>query len=176
MTAPPAESQAAPADSPQPEAEHASAPVSAQPSQAPAAPPTETAPLPSPPTESPSAEGRAGVVIPDSLRTGPPPAPASSLGPVLVPEETSRGLVLHSVDPVYPPQAIQQRMDGPVVLQVWVGKDGLIRDVKLVRGYFVLGRVAVEAVKQWRFKPYSVNGKSATDFQTYITINFKLPS
>ena len=67
-------------------------------------------------------------------------------------------------------------MDGPVVLQVWVGKDGVIRDVKLVRGYFVLGRVAVEAVKQWRFKPYSVNGKSATDFQTYITINFKLPS
>ena len=81
---------------------------------------------------------------------------------------------MHSVDPVYPPQAIQQGMEGPVVLQAWVGKDGLIHDVKLVRGYFVLGRAAVDAVKQWRFRPYNVNGKS-TDFQTYITINFKLP-
>jgi len=93
----------------------------------------------------------------------------------MVPEETSRGLLLQSVDPMYPPQAIQQKMEGSVVLQAWVGKDGSVRDLKLVRGYFALGRAAVDAVKQWRFKPYSLNGRP-TDFQTYITINFKLPS
>jgi len=119
------------------------------------------------------ADGR--VIIPDSLKTSPFPPPVSSLEPIMVPEETSRGLLLQSVDPMYPPQAIQQKMEGSVVLQAWVGKDGSVRDLKLVRGYFALGRAAVDAVKQWRFKPYSLNGRP-TDFQTYITINFKLPS
>ena len=83
--------------------------------------------------------------------------------------------MIKKVDPDYPPQAMSQRLEGPVVLLAWVGTDGSIRDLKLVRGYFVLGRAAFEAVKQWRFKPYSQNGK-AIDFQTYITVTFKVPS
>ena len=114
------------------------------------------------------------MIIPDSLKTAPAPAPASNLEPPMVPEETSRVLVVKRVDPQYPPLAIQQRLDGPVVLQVIVNKDGSIRDVKLVRGYFVLGRAAIDAVKQWRYKPYAPNGK-AIDFQTNVTVNFKFP-
>jgi TonB family protein len=91
-----------------------------------------------------------------------------------VSEEAARALLIHRVDPDYPAQALPQRLEGPVVLEVWVQKDGTIRDLKLVKGYFVLAKAASEAVKQWRFKPYTPNGP-AIDFQTLITINFKYP-
>ena len=151
-------------------------PPQIQPEAAEAVPP----PAPTPPgaarvpDHSPVAEGRGGVVIPDSLRTAPSPAPTSSLEPSTVSEETARALLVHRVDPDYPAQALPQRLEGPVVLQVWVQKDGTIRDLKLVKGYFVLAKAASDAVKQWRFKPYTPNGP-AIDFQTLITINFKYP-
>ena len=93
----------------------------------------------------------------------------------MVPEESSRALIVHRVEPEYPAQALQQRLEGAVVLQVWVAKDGTIRDLKLLKGYFALGRVAFDAVKQWRFKPYTINGK-ATEFQTTVTLDFKYPT
>ena len=120
-------------------------------------------------------EGRTGVIIPDSLRNSPSASPASSLEPSSVPEETSLGLLIHRVDPDYPQQALAQHLEGPVVLQAWIARDGTVRDVKLVKGYFVLARAAFDAVKQWRFKPYSPNGK-AIDFQTVLTLNFKYPN
>lgn len=120
----------------------------------------------------PAPEGRAGVIIPDSLKNAPAASPASSLEPLLVSEETALGWVVHRVEPEYPAQAVQQRIDGPVVLQVWIAKDGSVRDLKMVKGYFVLGRAAIDAVKQWRFKPYTQNGKTM-EFQTTITINFR---
>jgi periplasmic protein TonB len=146
--------------------------VQAQPNLVPVLPPH----LPSPaPEDSLSAsDRRLGVIIPDSLKTTPSPAPASSLEPFAVPEETSRVLVTHRVDPDYPAQALPQRLEGPVVLQVWVAKDGTVRDLKLVKGYFLLGRAAFEAVKQWRFKPYNANG-NAIDFRTFVTLTFKYP-
>lgn len=132
------------------------------------------APTPVPQNSSPL-EGRVGVIIPDSLKSSPSMAPASSLEPPVIPEETSLGLLIHTVAPEYPAQAQQQHLDGPVVLQAWVAKDGSVRDVKLVKGYLVLARAASDAVKQWRFKPYSPNGR-AVDFQTMLTVNFKHPN
>lgn len=120
----------------------------------------------------PAPEGRAGVIIPDSLKNAPASSPASSLEPLMVPEETALGWLIHRVEPEYPAQAVQQRIDGPVVLQVWIAKDGSVRDLKMVKGYFVLGRAAIDAVKQWRFKPYTQNGK-AMEFQTTVTVNFR---
>jgi len=124
---------------------------------------------------SPLGDSRSGVVIPESLKGLPAPAPASSLDPPDVPEETSRPLVVRRIEPLYPAQAIQQRLDGPVVLQVRVAKDGTVRDLKLLRGYFLLGRAAYDAVKQWRFKPYAPNGKPI-EFLTNVTIVFKFPT
>ena len=120
----------------------------------------------------PAPEGRAGVIIPDSLKNAPASSPASSLEPLMVPEETALGWLIHRVEPEYPAQAVQQRIDGPVVLQVWIAKDGSVRDLKMVKGYFVLGRAAIDAVKQWRFKPYTQNGKTL-EFQTTVTVNFR---
>ena len=127
-----------------------------------------------PEISSPASVGRISVIIPDSLRNSPPPSPASPLEPFSVPEETSLGLLIQRVEPDYPAQALPQHLEGPVVLQAWITKDGTVRDLKLVRGYFVFGRAAIEAVKQWRFKPYSRDGR-ASDFQTFITVNFKYP-
>src|SRR6266478_4554755 len=140
----------------------------------PVAQPRVSIAIPAPESRSAPSEGRTGVIIPDSLKTTPSPAPASSLEALAVSEEASRDLVAHRVDPDYPAQALQQHLEVPVVLEAWVGKDGTIQDLKLVKGYFILGRAAFAAVKQWRFKPYSPNGK-AIDFQTYITIYFKYP-
>ena len=120
----------------------------------------------------PAPEGRAGVIIPDSLKNAPASSPASSLEPLMAPEETALGWLIHRVEPEYPAQAVQQRIDGPVVLQVWIAKDGSVRDLKMVKGYFVLGRAAIDAVKQWRFKPYTQNGKTM-EFQTTVTVNFR---
>jgi TonB family protein len=105
----------------------------------------------------------------------PQPAVQQVSEPVTVSEATELALLIHTVDPVYPPEALAQKLHGPVVLQARVGRDGSVEDLKIVRGYFILGRAAITAVKQWRFQPYTVNGHPAAT-QTVITINFTNPS
>jgi protein TonB len=148
---------------------------SVQPPPAPIVAPEPRPQSPATPPQATPGEGRTGVIIPDSLRNSPAPSPASSLEPSSVPEDISLGLLIHRVEPSYPQQALSQHLEGPVVLQAWIARDGTVRDLKLVKGYFVLGRAAFDAVKQWRFKPYTANGK-AIDFQTVVTVNFKYPN
>ncbi len=89
-------------------------------------------------------------------------------------EQSARSLLLHTVDPVYPPEGLSQKLHGPVVLQALIARDGSVEDLKIVRGYFILGRAAIAAVKQWRFQPYTLNGHAAST-QTVITVNFSYP-
>lgn len=91
--------------------------------------------------------------------------------PVFLTEDTARGMLVHRVDPVYPHEAAAQKLQGPVVLEATIGRDGRVEDLKIVRGYFVLSRAAIAAVKQWRFQPYVINGRAAQT-QTTITITF----
>ena len=74
----------------------------------------------------PASAGRTGVIIPDSLKASPSSTPGNSVESGVVPEETSRNLIDQRVEPVYPAQALSQRLEGPVVLQVWVAKDGTV--------------------------------------------------
>ena len=97
-----------------------------------------------------------------------------TIGPLELPEEISRQLVVHRVLPIYPAKAIEAGLEGAVVLQAWVGQDGSIRDLKLVRGYLVLGKAAIQAVKQWRYQPYRLNGE-IVEMQTFITVDFQRP-
>ena len=90
-------------------------------------------------------------------------------------EETELSLFLRGVNPDYPPEAVAQKLHGPVVLQATIGRDGSVEDLKIVRGYFVLGRAAIAAVKQWQFKPYTLNGHAART-QTVLTVNFATPT
>ena len=102
------------------------------------------------------------------------PGLLSQVEPVNLAEDLSQALLLQKVTPSYPQQALKAGVEGAVILQAWIGKDGSIRDLKLVDGSLLLGRAAVEAVRQWRYKPYLRNGV-AVEAQTYVTVNFRLP-
>jgi TonB family protein len=126
----------------------------------------------------------ASVEIPDSLkRIGPGlhnvmthsgPSFLASLEPVSLSEELAQKLLLQKIPPSYPEQAIRAGLQGPVILQACIGRDGSIRDLKLVRGSLFLGRAAYNAVKQWRYQPYILNGRPV-EAQTYVTVDFRLP-
>ena len=60
------------------------------------------------------------------------------------------------------------------MLQAWIGRDGNIQDLKLVRGSLLLGQAAYRAVKQWRYQPYLINGR-AVEAETFVTVDFRLP-
>ena len=105
----------------------------------------------------------------------PQPQPIQQFSePVALSEEAARAMLVHIVNPVYPPEALAKKLHGSVVLQAVIGRDGSVDDLKIVRGYFILGRAAIAAVKQWQFQPYSISGHAAAT-QTVITINFSYP-
>jgi TonB family protein len=82
--------------------------------------------------------------------------------------------LIHRVEPEYPSEARAQHIQGLVTLDVQIAADGSIHDVAVVEGNPLLGEAAVEAVRQWRYKPYSVDGRPV-EMQTRITIRFTLP-
>jgi protein TonB len=103
---------------------------------------------------------------------------ASALEPEKIVEltpETAEGSLLQRVEPEYPQEARQQRIQGAVVLDVRIGRDGAIQDVKLVSGQPLLANAAIAAVKQWRFKPRMQKGQPV-EMQTKVTLNFRMPS
>ena len=66
--------------------------------------------------------------------------------------------LVYDVAPKYPPEAGRARIEGTVVLLAVIGKDGTVEDVSVVKGLPVLAQAAIEAVKQWRYRPYLLNG------------------
>jgi protein TonB len=112
---------------------------------------------------------------PESSGTMPAEAAMSSIEPVKLPESAARDLLVQPVEPVYPDTAKAGALRGSVVLQVLVGRDGSVQDAKFLQGSLVFARAAIDAVKQWRFKPYSMNGR-AVSVQTVISLNFAPPA
>jgi TonB family protein len=102
---------------------------------------------------------------------------ASSVEPadvLEVPADVAEGSLLHRVEPDYPEEARQQRIQGRVVLSVHIARDGSVLSAALVSGPPLLALAATDAVKQWRFKPRLANGRAA-EMQTRITLDFRLP-
>ncbi len=126
-------------------------------------------------TEAPSIAGLGAASKPAALN-----AIASSTasmpvsGPQRISQGVSEGLVLKRVPPVYPSQALQMHVQGMVTLQAMIGKDGSVRNVKVVSGPALLARAAQDAVRQWKYKPYTLNG-DPIEVQTEVNINFKPP-
>src|SRR5437868_9030006 len=92
---------------------------------------------------------------------------------VRVSQGVSQGLLVRKVQPNYPPLARQARIQGQVVLQAVISKDGSIEGLRLVSGHPMLAPAAIEAVKQWKYKPYILNGEPV-EVETQITVNFTL--
>ena len=99
----------------------------------------------------------------------------SSIEPVSLPESAVRDLLTQPVDPEYPAAAKASGQRGSVVLQVLIGRDGTVQDAKFLSGSLVFARAAIDAVRQWHFKPYSMNGR-AVSVQGVITLKFQPPA
>jgi TonB family protein len=113
-----------------------------------------------------------------------PPIPAQTLAtttaasgaapPLALPEITALANLVHRVEPQYPPTARQQRIQGRVVLNILVSKDGSVQVVTPSSGDPQLSRAAVDAVRQWHFKPLVRNAQQVS-FNSHVTLDFALP-
>jgi TonB family protein len=101
------------------------------------------------------------------------PAAVESAEIVDLPAQEVEASLLHRVEPEYPAEARQEGIEGAVVLDVRIGRDGAIEDVKLVSGQPLLADAAIAAVKQWRFRGHTVNAHPVR-MRSRITLNFRL--
>jgi TonB family protein len=98
---------------------------------------------------------------------GPPPRR------VRVSQGVSAGLLVYKVQPEYPIEARYARIQGSVVLRAVISKDGSIEGLTLISGHPMLAPAAIDAVKQWRYKPYLLMG-NPVEVDTEILVNFTL--
>jgi protein TonB len=92
---------------------------------------------------------------------------------VRVSQGVSQGLLVRKVNPTYPPLARQARIQGTVVLRAVISKDGSIENLTLVSGHPMLAPAAIDAVKQWKYRPYLLNGEPV-EVDTEVLVNFTL--
>jgi protein TonB len=126
--------------------------------------------------EAPSIANLGASTKPDLLNaiahsaTALPAAPSTQR----ISQGVSDGLLLKRVTPIYPQQALQMHTQGKVALQATIAKDGSVRNIRVVSGPGLLARAASDAVRQWKYKPYTLNGEPI-EVQTEININFAPP-
>lgn len=101
-------------------------------------------------------------------------APALPRLGVPISQGVGGGVLVHKVQPVYPAEARRMHVEGNVVIDAMVTEQGLVEDLKLVSGDPLLAPAALDAVRRWRYAPYSLNGKPIPK-PTRITISFIAP-
>lgn len=101
------------------------------------------------------------------------PSRPHAAGPVEIAGASADSSLLYRVEPEYPEAARQQNIQGTVVLDVHIGADGAVQDVRVGTGSPPLAQAASDAVKQWKFKPRLVNGRPV-EMQTRVTMKFRL--
>jgi periplasmic protein TonB len=102
-----------------------------------------------------------------------PVAPPATVTPVVRLSHMSEGDLIHKVLPAYPALARSARIQGVVVLQAMIGKQGSIENLRVVTGHPMLTSAAIDAVRQWRYRPYILNNEPV-EVETQITVNFSL--
>lgn len=80
--------------------------------------------------------------------------------------------LLVKVQPIYPHIAVMTNTEGDVKLHAVIAKDGTIQSLSVVSGHPALAAAAVDAVRQWRYRPYYLNGEPV-EVETFITVSFK---
>ena len=112
----------------------------------------------------------------DALGTSPrpimPSAPVTVAPPIRI-SHMSEGDLVRKILPTYPPLARSARIQGQVVLQAVISKQGVIEILKLLSGHPMLVPAAIGAVRQWRYRPYVLNNEPV-EVETQITVNFSL--
>jgi TonB family protein len=93
--------------------------------------------------------------------------------PTRVSKDVMSGLISKKVDPEYPEKARKQHIQGTVVLQATIGKEGDVENLQVISGDSMLAAASIEAVKQWKYKPYLVNGEPV-EVETQVDVIFTL--
>jgi len=103
----------------------------------------------------------------------PPPPPPATLSPLRLGGDVAQGNLIYSPAPAYPDAARTARVSGMVILSATISPEGNVESLSVVAGNALLNQAAIDAVKQWRYKPTIVNNQP-TRVQTMITVNFSL--
>jgi len=104
------------------------------------------------------------------LAKSPAPTPVKR---IRVAARVAEANLIHDVTPQYPPEAGRSRLEGTVLLMAVIGTDGGVKDVRVESGLPILAQAAIDAVRQWRYKPYMIDGEPV-EVDSRITINFTL--
>jgi protein TonB len=116
----------------------------------------------------------------DAIKTGTSPIAGTEIDPRggepdrLANSAVMAGHIVSKVPPRYPQEAKQRRAQGSVRISATIGKDGLVRNAVVVHDPDeALSKAALDAVKQWRYTPYLLNGEPV-DVRTYIRVTFTI--
>jgi protein TonB len=143
--------------------------------------------IPAPGDDAPPTIGQSGPYIPGAPGQGSPDGVLNSFGTTLRPvmpatpaaappvriSHMDEGDLVRKTLPVYPPLARMARIQGQVVLQAVISKQGAIENLKVLAGHPMLVQAAMDAVRQWRYRPYVLNHEPV-EVETQITVNFSL--
>jgi protein TonB len=116
--------------------------------------------------------GASGPAFEKPLAPAPPPKPKQT-APQRISSGVQESKLVHRVDPVYPELARRARVSGVVILEVTVNEEGVVSDVRVLRGYPLLDEEAVRAVRQWRYSPTLLSGEPVPVIAT-VTVVFNL--
>ena len=100
-------------------------------------------------------------------------AQQETTAPREIPPDQVQSLLLKRVAPIYPPLARQARIQGTVILDIVIGKEGDVGKMQLFSGHPMLAPAAIEAVKQWKYRPYEEDGQSV-EIKTTVQIKFTM--
>ncbi|HLQ50461.1 MAG TPA: energy transducer TonB [Terriglobales bacterium] len=117
--------------------------------------------------------GSMGGVMGSIIGGTPTAVPKVAVQRIRVSQGVVAGLVIRKVQPNYPQLAKTARVQGNVQLAALIGKDGTIQNLHVLSGHPLLTQAALDAVKQWRYKPYILNGEPV-EVDTQITVIFSL--
>jgi len=107
--------------------------------------------------------------------TAPVESPATASAPqrLRIGGNVQAANVINNVKPIYPPLAKQARIQGTVRFNVVINKDGTIQDIQVESGHPLLAEAALDAVRQWTYKPTLLNGEPV-EVATVVDVNFTL--
>jgi len=120
-----------------------------------------------------SAGGVIGGVIGGMAGSNLPPPPKPAVSRLKVGGNVQAAMLLNKVQPVYPPLARQTRVFGTVKLHAIIGKDGTVQQLEVLSGHPLLVQAALDAVRQWRYRPTLLNTEPV-DVDTTIDVIFSL--
>jgi protein TonB len=113
------------------------------------------------------------TILASDMRTVAPPPVTTKPKSVRLSSGVTEGLLIRKVTPTYPKIAIMAHQQGTVVLQAEIGRDGTIQNLRVISGPPLLVGAAIDAVRQWHYRPYLLNGEPV-EVETQITVYFTL--